>query len=526
MLDVSIDQRLVIDFLASPSTHGGAPVERIDTHTAVVVLAGARAYKLKRAVRFDYLDFSTRERRRTCCEAEVRLNQRTAPALYTGVLPVTEGAGGSLALGGNGDPLDWVVEMKRFPQEALLDRLAAAGGLDSSWMAPLAASIARLHHVAARRPEHGGRAGMAWVIEGNAAGFDEFGPGILDSSACHRVTSAARRELEARADLLEHRRAAGLVRECHGDLHLRNIVLIDGRPTLFDCVEFNDRISCTDVLYDLAFLLMDLWRRRLPHHANIVWNSYLAETGDFDGAALMPLFLSCRAAVRAKTSATAAKLQKDGARQGEWPQLARDHLAMAEALLGPPAPALIAIGGLSGSGKSMLARGLAPLVGSVPGAAVFRSDEIRKRLLGAPASERLGAEGYAPDVSRQVYGTLVDHAGRMVRAGQTSIADATFARPEERRAIERAAGEASVPFVGLWLDAPESTLIARVDARHGDASDADAHVVRRQVAEGIGAVSWHRLDASGPIEDVRQRAEAYLRSNVGRVLPFRPGDHP
>ena len=276
---ITEDQTAVIDFLAAPSTHGGGTVERIDTHASVVFLAGERAYKLKRAVQFDYLDFSTSERRRSLCEAEVRLNRRTAPTLYRGVLAVTREADGSYALGGNGTPVDWLVEMSRFPQEALFDRLASAGALGIELMSPLAAAIADFHKSAEHRPDHGGKAGMSWVIEGNAAGFAEFGQSCLDPSAASRVTDDSRRELERRADMLEHRRQSGFVRHCHGDLHLRNIVLLEGRPTLFDGVEFNDEISCTDVLYDLAFLLMDLWRRGLPRHANVVWNRYLARDG-------------------------------------------------------------------------------------------------------------------------------------------------------------------------------------------------------------------------------------------------------
>ncbi len=203
--------------------------------------------------------------------------------------------------------------------------------------------------------------------------------------------------------MLDARRQSGFVRQCHGDLHLRNIVLLDGRPTLFDGVEFNDEIACTDVFYDLAFLLMDLWRRQLPRHANVVMNRYLSETGDADGLSLLPLFLSCRAAVRAKTSATAARLQSDAGQRESLQSLARQYLAMAGELLHPPRPSLIAIGGFSGSGKSTLALSLAPHVGAVPGAVVLRSDEIRKRLSGVSPLEHLDASGYSPLVNERVY---------------------------------------------------------------------------------------------------------------------------
>ena len=515
---VTEDQTSTIEFLASPSTHSGGRVERIDTHAAIVFLAGDRALKLKRAVRYDYLDFSTAERRRTACRAEVRINRPAAPTLYRGVLPITREPDGSLVLGGSGTAVDWVVDMNRFDQEALFDRLAARGALDLTLMAPLAAAIARFHAAAERRADCGGKAGMAWVIETNAAGFAEFGNGVLDRSACWRVICDALSEMDRHEPLLELRRAGGLVRQCHGDLHLCNIVLLDGRPTLFDAVEFNDEIACTDVLYDLAFLLMDLWRRGLPRHANAAWNAYLSETGDHTGVCLLPLFLSCRAAVRAKTSVTAARFQTDRQRKGELESMARDYLTMAEELLHPPPPCVMAIGGFSGSGKSTLASALAPSVGAVPGAVVLRSDEIRKRLCGVSPLEHLGPEGYTPELSRRVYGVAAEQANAIVRAGQSAIIDAVHARPTDRQAIEYMAAMASVPFVGLWLDAPEPLLIQRSRQRRHDPSDADADVIRLQRAQGVGTIHWHRIDASLPADVVLRGATAFLADQLSRGL--------
>jgi aminoglycoside phosphotransferase family enzyme/predicted kinase len=515
---ITEDQSAVVAFLAEPSTHDGARVERIDTHASIVFLAGERAYKLKRAVLFDYLDFSTSDRRRVLCEAEVRLNRRTAPSLYRGVVAITRREDGSYAFGGKGTPVDWLVEMNRFPQEALFDRLASAGHLDLELMSPLAAAIAEFHTSAEHRADHGGKAGMRWVIDGNAAGFAEFGRPCLEPSASYRVTDDSCRELEERSALLERRRESGFVRQCHGDLHLRNIVLLDGRPTLFDGVEFNDEISCTDVLYDLAFLLMDLWRRRLPRHANAVWNRYLAETDDLDGVPLLPLFLSCRAAVRAKTSATAAQLQNDAPRRNELHGLARQYLAMAEQLLHPPEPSLIAVGGLSGSGKSTLALGLAPLVGAVPGAVVLRSDETRKRLCGVPLLEHLGPEGYSSHVSERVYARLAERAAVTVRGGHSAVVDAVYARASDRQVIEQVAAAASVPFIGLWLEAPEPVLIARTERRRNDPSDADANIIRMQCAQGAGDIRLCRIDASLSAPSVLSRAIDRVREQLHGAL--------
>lgn len=509
---VTEDQSDVIALLSRP-TPGAAPIERIDTHSAVVFLAGSRAWKLKRAVRYDYLDFSTADRRKAACEAEVRLNLRTAPAIYRGVVAITRASDGSLTLGGSGTPVDWVVEMNRFDQGALFDRLALSGGLTLDLMSALGEEIARFHRAAEARADHGGEAGMRWVVDGNALGFAEFGERMLDRQLCELLTAGARAEIARVSSLLNRRRSRGFVRQCHGDLHLRNIVLVDGRPTLFDGVEFNDEIACVDVMYDLAFLLMDLWKRALPRHANAVLNSYLAEAGDYEAVELLPLFLSCRAAVRAKTSATAARLQPNERAAADLQRLASDYLTMAERLLHPPTARLIAIGGLSGSGKSTLARALAPLAGQVPGAVILRSDAIRKQICGVPAGQRLGPEGYGSEVSQRVYRTIEERAAQVVAAGHSVIADAVYARPEDRAAIERVAARADVPFDGVWLHAPEKTMIARVERRAADASDADAAIVRQQHTLDLGSLGWRRFDAARSPDAVLDDVAAELAMN-------------
>jgi aminoglycoside phosphotransferase family enzyme/predicted kinase len=480
-----------------------------------VFLAGPLAYKLKRAIRFDYLDFSTAEKRRRFCDAEVELNRRTAPTLYRRVLPVTRDASGALALDGAGVAVDWLIEMTRFPQDALFDRLAATGRLDLALMPPLADAIASFHAAAKRRGDHGGRAGMQWVVDGNAAGFEEFGPGRLDLDACRRLTEQAGRQLNRHGALLDRRRESGYVRRCHGDLHLRNIVLLEDRPTLFDGVEFHDEISCIDVEYDLAFLLMDLWHRGLPRHANVVWNRYLSQTDDFSGLPLLPLFLSCRAAVRAKTGATAASLESDGRRRRELDDVARTYLAMAGQLLHPPGPVLVAVGGFSGSGKSTLAAALAPSVGGAPGAVVLRSDEIRKRLCGVTPLEPLGPAGYTAAVSERVYRRLIESATDILRSGHSVIVDAVYGRPGDRRTVERVAERSSVPFVGLWLDAPLSMLVERATGRRNDPSDADAEVIRTQWSQDTRPLEWPHLDAARSSESVLQSALDWLKTGAG-----------
>jgi hypothetical protein len=486
----------VIAFLRSPATHAGAEVESIETPASMVFLAGDRAWKLKRAVRDDCLDFSTVERRRLMCEAELRINRRAAPALYQRVVAVTREPDGSLALGGGGQPVDWLIEMARFAQERLFDRLAQRAVLDVALMPPLASAIARFHATADRRADHGGRDGMQRVIDGNALAFAQPGAGVLDPAACAAVTERVRAALARHALLLDTRRSAGRVRQCHGDLHLRNIVLLDGVPTLFDAVEFNNDVACIDVWYDVAFLVMDLWRRRLRTHANALFNAYVFETNDYGGLPLLPLFLSCRAAVRARTSVTAAHLQRDMRRRRELQQTAVDYLQLAGELLHIPRAAVVAVGGFSDSGKSTLARAVAPDLGAVPGAVVIRSDEVRRQLCGAAPMQRLDATAYSSEMTARVYATIIDRALTVARAGHSAIVDAVFARVADRAAIERAASSAGLPFTGIWLDSPATVMAGRLGRRDADASDAEAAILRRQIAAGTGGIEWRRVDAA------------------------------
>jgi hypothetical protein len=241
-------------------------------------------------------------------------------------------------------------------------------------------------------------------------------------------------------------------------------------------------------------------------------NGYLVDTDDLAGVSLLPLFLSCRAAVRAKTSATAARLQPDPERAGELEDLARTYLVMARDLVKRSPPRLVAIGGHSGSGKSTLALALAPSIGEAPGALVLRSDEIRKSLCGTGPLQHLGAHAYTPEMTARVYRTLIDRATVAIQAGWTVIVDAVFGRPDDRAVVERVAEAASIPFVGIWLDAPPEILIGRTERRGPDASDADAAVVRLQGAQDPGVIRWQRFDAVTSATSVLERAQALVHA--------------
>jgi aminoglycoside phosphotransferase family enzyme/predicted kinase len=496
------DQGEVIAFLSRPGAFGSgvSRVDRVETHVSVVFLAGEQAYKLKRAVRFPYLDFSTRELRREFCEAEVRINRRTAPEIYRRVVAVNRKANGALGLGGGGQPVEWLVEMARFDEDTLFDRLAQRNVLDATVIENLGDVIARFHDKAERRLNAGGPAAIARIIDGNARSFADCPPGCCDSSRVKRLTETTRRALGSCIVLLGERSRAGFVRHCHGDLHLRNIFLDNGRPTLFDAIEFSAALADIDVLYDIAFLIMDLEYRDLRPLASILLNRYLDNTGDAGGLKALPLFLSLRAAIRSHVDAAAASSQSDPREAKKLREAAHRYLEMAIAFLLPHAPRLIAVGGLSGTGKSLVARELAPFLGGVPGARVVRTDSTRKRLAGVRLSARLGQDGYTPEMDKRTYQAALEEARVALAAGHSVIADAVFARPQERRAIAKVAEDCGVPFQGLWLETDPEVMQERVTGRRGDVSDATAEVVRAQLEYDLGPVDWPRLDAAGPVK--------------------------
>ncbi len=489
-------QSEVIRFLADPASHGGAPVERIDTHISTVILTGRSVFKLKKAVRLPFLDFTTLAARKAACDAELAINRRAAPDLYLGVMAVTRTAAGDLALGGDGEAVDWVVEMRRFDQSTLFDRLVRTGGLDRPRLNQLTEAIAAFHRAAPVRRDKGGAAGLAWTIDTNRASMLPHVSAILPAAQVERLAGESRAALARLGPLMEARRDAGMVRHCHGDLHLGNICLFDGRPTLFDAIEFSEDIACIDVFYDLAFLLMDLDHRGARPMANWVLNHYLDLTADFDGVGLLPLFLSARAAIRAHVAATIAANGGGGERITE----ARAYLDAALAYLSPPPPRLLAVGGLSGSGKSRMGRELATFL-AVPGAAVVRTDSLRKHLMGVAIHDRLGPEGYGEETTERTYRTLYDTCARLLAAGHSAVADAVFARPDQRAAIEAVAARAGVRFDGLWLDAPPDLAAARILGRKANVSDATPEVLQRQLAYDLGAITWSRIDSSPPKEE-------------------------
>ncbi len=492
------DQSEIIEFLSHSDTYGiDTPVLRHETHAAVVFLAGPFAYKLKRAVRYSYLDYSTVTRRREMCEAELAVNRRTAPDLYIRVQPIVRRQG-RLAFGSGTHAdaaVDWLVVMRRFEESDLLGEKLRASDVSHALLRELAMVIAGFHSSAERVSGFGGAAAIARTIAESKTLIGSFEPGTFAAGTAERFGSLAEQALIRCRDLLERRRDSGFVRHCHGDLHLNNICVLNGHPVLFDAIEFNDDFSNIDVFYDLAFLLMALDRGRSRSAANTVLNRYLELTSDYGGVDALPLFLACRASVRAHVDATAAlklagnaaeKLRADAAAHA---QHAFDYLA-------PPPPALIAIGGISGTGKSLLARNLAPLLGAAPGAVVLRSDVIRKRLFGVSEETRLPGTGYSSEVTDNVYAEMRRIAELLLQAGHSVVADAVHARPDETAQIEAVAQRANARFSGIWLEADIDAIAGRLAERSGDASDAGIAVARQQLSYVTPPPGWPILDVT------------------------------
>ena len=456
----------------------GSPPE--ETQISAVFKSQDTVWKLKRAVRLPFLDYTTLEARRRFTQRELEVNAAAAPGLYRDVVPVTRD-GDCLALGGDGEVVDWVLRMARIPaDDFLLARVQA--GLPDTVLDALGDMVAADH--ASRPPVHGHDASHPGRnARGNAAAA--LARGLPPDQVAAWLT-AAEQALDATTPLLAERAAAGFVRRAHGDLHLGNICIWNGAPTPFDAIEFDEAMATIDLAYDLAFLLMDLDRRAGRAAANRVLNRYVARTGDVALVRLLPAFLSRRAMVRAHVEGDTG------------------YLAAALEYLRPAPGQVVAIGGLPGTGKSTLARALAPGLGAAPGALIVRSDEIRKRLHGVAPEQPLGRGAYSPEANERVDAALLGAVRAAAPHGV--IADATFLSPKMREAV----AACGAPFTGIWLDAPMAELERRVGARTGDASDASVGVLHRLAAVDTGPIGWHRVGAdSGAV--ARCRALLSLR---------------
>lgn len=499
--------------------HPVAGIELIETHISWVILTGDYAYKIKKPVDLGFLDFSTLDKRRTCCEAEVRLNQRMAPDIYLDVVTIA-GTRDAPHMNGDGPVLDYAVRMRQFDQAAQLDRMLARGALTPDRLDAFAVAVADFHERAARAPEDApfGTPEAVWApVAENFAHIGEKVPPPGADSAYERLERWSRARWEALRPTFAERRASGFVRECHGDLHLRNLAWVDGAPVAFDCIEFNDNLRWIDVLSDVAFLVMDLQDRGQPRYASRFLNAYLEHTGDYGHLDVLPYYLAYRALVRAKV--TAIRLGQEGLEASERVAAEQEFEAYLDLALGyarAPEPLLVVTCGLSGSGKTTLTTPLLEVLDAVR----IRSDVERKRLYGLKPQESgraaVGKGIYDAAASERTYARLLELARALLLAGKTVIVDATFLDPARRAPFEELGRELGVRYRILEPTASPEVLKSRLRARRGDASDADVAVLESQLERWPSVTGAERrvvvsVDTERPL-DVESLA-ARLRSS-------------
>lgn len=463
------------------------PVEQcelIETHISWVILTGAYAYKIKKPVNFGFLDFSTLEKRRYCCDEELRLNRRTAAALYLSVLAITEDKH-KLVLNGVGEPVEYVVKMLQFPQQAQLDRLLAKNQLQAEHLDRIAQMVADFHQKIAIADEQSGYGTPQAVFYPVEENFTQIREQPIDQRSHERLTLVERWNHLIYAELVAEftrRVEQGFIRECHGDLHLANLAWVDNQPIAFDCIEFNPRLRWIDVMSEVAFLTMDLQQRQQPLLAQRFINTYLEYSGDYAGLGVLTFYLCYRAMVRAKVAVL--RLQQAALERQEVESLTQEfntYLELALSYTQSEPPRVIITRGLSASGKSTVSQ---QMLESLP-AIRIRSDIERKRMAG------LWPEGnnninetpdiYSPTYTDKTYQQLLTTADKILAAGYSVIVDATFLKFEQRQLFQLLAKKNQIPFVILELTAKPETLKNRIQARRDDISDADLKVLEHQL---------------------------------------------
>lgn len=475
--------------LREPAVYGlrGEQVTALETHTSYVFLAGSCVYKIKKAVDLGFLDFRSLPARHFFCLEELRLNQRFAPDLYLGLTPIT-GSAAHPVLGGGGEPIEWAVTMRRFPQENRLDLLLCAGHLTRDHIDELATMLARVHAQVAVATEADAFGTPEAVREPALENFVQIGA-LLDDPGDAFDLNLVRDWMAGTYKNLHRefagRKQAGCVRECHGDLHLANIALVRGAVTLFDCLEFSAGLRWIDVMCDLGFLIMDLQSKRSDGFAQRLLNRYLERTGDYAGLLVLDFYRVYRALVRAKVACLSASQNPAPEKRQACMTEYRHYVALAKSFMQRPAPVLVITHGFSGSGKTTGSQTLLELIGAVR----IRSDVERKRLAGMVSDARshsaLGQNLYAPDSSERTYAHLHNLARIIIAAGYSVIVDAAFLERAQREVFARLADTLDVPFWIIDFAADETLLRERVSRRNEaglDASEADIPVLEHQLA--------------------------------------------
>lgn len=518
VLPLLIQQMLQPEFYDHPVT---TPLQLIQTHISYVVLTGDYAYKVKKPLDFGFLNYSSLHRRRFFCLEELRLNQRAASELYLAVLPVVQ-TGDSPQFGpalprpdqaepdtdpdqpqDHGDAVEYVVQMRQFPQDALLSTQFEQGKLDEALLLRLAEVVAEFHQQAGTNDtirSYGDATQIRQAIDENYAQTAAFIGGPQTQPQFDETKAYTDRFFAEQADLLEQRQAADKIRACHGDLHLGNIALWQDQLFLFDCIEFNRPFRYVDVMFDIAYIVMDLVVQGRQDLATAFVNHYVERTGDWDGLKVLPLYVSRQSYVRGKVmSFMLADPAIDGDTKAKITAQAAPYYTLAWQYAQPQAGRLVLMAGLSGSGKTTTARALAQKLGAVH----LRSDAVRKHLAGLPLDQPGPDSLYTPEMSQRTYDRLLSLGTELAAAGYPVILDAKYDRVAMRKAAIAAANAQNLPLTILHCDAPAPVLEQRVAQRVGDIADATVSVLARQTFEPFtdAASSYiQRIDTTAPLE--------------------------
>ena len=465
--------------------HPVKSIELIETHISWVLLTGDFAYKIKKPVNFGFLDFSTLEKRHTCCNQELRLNRRMAPDIYLDVVPIT-GMHDKPIISGDGEVVEYAVKMSQFPQSSQLDHMLSAGELGVKHMDAIACMAADFHRaiqVADDSMNYGNKDVLYKPVEENFIQINEHLNTELYVDTLNTLQQWSKSEHAKLESVFEQRKRDGFIRECHGDMHLRNLVWLDDRPMAFDCIEFSEDLRWIDVISEIAFLVMDLQDRKQHQLANHFLNSYLEVTGDYAGLSILPFYLCYRALVRAKVDALRLE-QKDMTEEGRENALIEfeSYLELATSYTKPSTPKLIVMRGVSASGKSTVSQHVVDALGAIR----IRSDVERKRLFGVAltesASNEIDTGIYSTQASQQTYTKLVELASEVISAGYSAIVDAAFLKHEQRQPFQMLADRSGVPYIILEITAPAEVLRQRIVERKHDVSDADLAVLEHQLS--------------------------------------------